>query len=148
MQAVMGASSKMIVVPGRWAQFGSAASPEAMREGHAWGACAGREAKPYRPQGKEVPMRLCVFCGSSPGFDPAYLAMARTLGRLLAQERIALVYGGSAVGLMGAVADAALESGGEVIGVIPQALMDKEIGHRGLTDLRVVGSMHERKALM
>jgi len=93
-------------------------------------------------------MRLCVFCGSSPGFDPAYLAMARTLGRLLARERIALVYGGGAVGLMGAVADAALEGGGEVIGVIPQALMDKEIGHRGLSDLRVVGSMHERKALM
>ncbi len=93
-------------------------------------------------------MRLCVFCGSNPGLEPSYLAMARALGRMLAQENIALVYGGGAVGLMGAVADAALEGGGEVIGVIPQALMDKEIGHRGLADLRVVGSMHERKALM
>ncbi len=93
-------------------------------------------------------MRLCVFCGSNPGSEPSYLAMARALGRMLAQENIALVYGGGAVGLMGAVADAALEGGGEVIGVIPQALMDKEIGHRGLADLRVVGSMHERKALM
>ena len=93
-------------------------------------------------------MRLCVFCGSNPGSEPSYLAMARALGRMLAREKIALVYGGGAVGLMGAVADAALEGGGEVIGVIPQALMDKEIGHRGLADLRVVGSMHERKALM
>ena len=93
-------------------------------------------------------MRLCVFCGSNPGSEPSYLAMAQALGRILAQEKIGLVYGGGAVGLMGAVADAALESGGEVIGVIPQALMDKEIGHRGLADLRVVGSMHERKALM
>ena len=93
-------------------------------------------------------MRLCVFCGSNPGSEPSYLAMAQALGRMLAQEKIGLVYGGGAVGLMGAVADAALESGGEVIGVIPQALMDKEIGHRGLADLRVVGSMHERKALM
>ena len=93
-------------------------------------------------------MRLCVFCGSNPGLEPSYLAMAQALGRMLAQENIALVYGGGAVGLMGAVADAALEGGGEVIGVIPQALMDKEIGHRGLADLRVVGSMHERKALM
>ena len=93
-------------------------------------------------------MRLCVFCGSNPGLEPSYLAMARALGQVLAREKIALVYGGGAVGLMGAVADAALEGGGEVIGVIPQALMDKEIGHRGLSGLRVVGSMHERKALM
>jgi hypothetical protein len=93
-------------------------------------------------------MRLCVFCGSNPGLEPSYLAMARAMGQVLAREKIALVYGGGAVGLMGAVADAALEGGGEVIGVIPQALMDKEIGHRGLSDLRVVGSMHERKALM
>ena len=93
-------------------------------------------------------MRLCVFCGSNPGLEPSYLAMARAMGQALAREKIALVYGGGAVGLMGAVADAALEGGGEVIGVIPQALMDKEIGHRGLSDLRVVGSMHQRKALM
>ena len=93
-------------------------------------------------------MRLCVFCGSNAGFDPAYLAMAEALGRVLAREGIALVYGGGAVGLMGAVADAALASGGEVIGVMPQALVDKEIDHKGLTDLRIVGSMHERKALM
>jgi hypothetical protein len=93
-------------------------------------------------------MRLCVFCGSNAGFEPAYLAMAQALGRMLAQEKITLVYGGGAVGLMGAVADAALESGGEVIGIMPQALVDKEIDHKGLTELRIVGSMHERKALM
>ena len=92
--------------------------------------------------------RLCVFCGSNPGRDPRFLAGARDLGRHLAREGIGLVYGGASVGLMGAVADAALEAGGEVIGVIPRALADKEVAHGGLTDLRVVGSMHERKALM
>ncbi|RYB03476.1 TIGR00730 family Rossman fold protein [Lichenibacterium ramalinae] len=92
--------------------------------------------------------RLCVFCGSNPGRDPRFLAGARDLGAHLASEGIGLVYGGASVGLMGAVADAALEAGGEVIGVIPQALADKEVAHRGLTELRVVGSMHERKAMM
>jgi len=93
-------------------------------------------------------MRLCVFCGSSSGQDPVYLASARSLGEALAAHGIELVYGGASVGLMGAVADAALEKGGHVIGVMPQALVDKEIAHRSLSDLRVVGSMHERKALM
>jgi uncharacterized protein (TIGR00730 family) len=93
-------------------------------------------------------MRLCVFCGSNAGQDPIYLATAHALGEVLAASGIDLVYGGAAVGLMGAVADAAMAKGGHVIGVMPQALVDKEIAHRGLSDLRVVGSMHERKALM
>jgi len=97
---------------------------------------------------KSKTMRLCVFCGSSAGQDPIYLAKARALGETLAAHGIDLVYGGASVGLMGAVADAALAKGGHVIGVMPQALVDKEIAHRDLSDLRVVGSMHERKALM
>src|SRR3954447_23914296 len=92
--------------------------------------------------------RLCVFCGSSPGHDPAYAAAAAQAGRVLAQRGIGLVYGGGRVGLMGTLADAALSAGGEVIGVIPQALLERELGHRGLTELRVVDSMHARKALM
>jgi uncharacterized protein (TIGR00730 family) len=92
--------------------------------------------------------RICVFCGSSPGNRPEYLAAATQLGTALAARGIGLVYGGAAVGLMGAVADASLASGGEVVGVIPQALVDRELAHRGLTELRIVGSMHERKALM
>lgn len=92
--------------------------------------------------------RLCVFTGSSPGGDPAYAAAAGELGRALAGHGIGLVYGGASVGLMGAVADAALEAGAEVVGVIPQTLVDREIAHPGLSELRVVGSMHERKALM
>jgi hypothetical protein len=97
---------------------------------------------------KDPTMRLCVFCGSNAGQDPIYLQMARALGETMAGRGIDLVYGGASVGLMGAVADAALAKGGHVIGVIPQALVDKEIAHTGLSDLRVVGSMHERKALM
>lgn len=93
-------------------------------------------------------MRLCVFCGSSPGQAPVYMETARLLSETLARSGIGLVYGGASVGLMGAVADAALAQGGHVIGVMPQALVDKEIAHTGLSDLRVVGSMHERKALM
>jgi len=93
-------------------------------------------------------MRLCVFCGSNPGRDPIYMDMACSLGETLARNGIELVYGGASVGLMGAMADAALANGGHVIGVMPQALVDKEIAHTGLSDLRVVGSMHERKALM
>ena len=92
--------------------------------------------------------RLCVFCGSSPGHDPAYGALAAELGRTLAQRGIGVVYGGGRVGLMGMLADATLAAGGEVIGVIPQPLLDREHGHRGLTELRVVETMHERKALM
>ncbi len=91
---------------------------------------------------------ICVFCGSSPGNDPAYTETARHLGRTLAERDITLVYGGGHVGLMGVVADAALEIGGEVVGVMPKALVDREIGHTGLTKLHVVQSMHERKALM
>jgi uncharacterized protein (TIGR00730 family) len=92
--------------------------------------------------------RLCVFCGSSPGARPAYGEAAEELARVLVAEGIGLVYGGGAVGLMGRLADAVLAEGGEAIGVLPEALMAKEIGHPGLSDLRVVGSMHERKALM
>jgi uncharacterized protein (TIGR00730 family) len=92
--------------------------------------------------------RLCVFCGSSEGNDPAYLQAARALGETLARSGIGLVYGGASVGLMGVLADAALVAGGEVTGVMPRALVEKEIAHSRLTDLRVVGSMHERKALM
>ena len=91
---------------------------------------------------------LCVFCGSRSGTEVAYDEAARALGRALAADGIRLVYGGGRVGLMGVVADAALGAGGEVVGVIPRALLEREIAHSGLTDLRVVGSMHERKALM
>lgn len=92
--------------------------------------------------------RMCVFCGSNTGSNPAYRRLAEQLGRTLAARGLGVVYGGGRVGLMGAVADGALAAGGEVIGVMPQALIDREIGHRGLTELRIVGSMHERKALM
>ncbi|MEA2312316.1 MAG: hypothetical protein QOE28_2284 [Solirubrobacteraceae bacterium] len=92
--------------------------------------------------------RICVYAGSNTGRDPAYARAATELGELLAARGIGVVYGGGRVGLMGTLADAALAAGGEVIGVIPQDLMDREVGHRGLTDLRIVGSMHERKALM
>jgi hypothetical protein len=92
--------------------------------------------------------RLCVFCGSSHGNKPVYTDIARQTGAALARRKIALVYGGGQIGLMGVVADGALEAGGEVIGVIPQALATKELAHAGLTKLHVVSSMHERKALM
>ncbi len=92
--------------------------------------------------------RLCVFCGSSSGKGDTYEAAARRLGETLAGSGIAIVYGGASVGLMGTWADAALGVGGEMIGVIPKSLQEREISHGGLTDLRVVGSMHERKALM
>jgi uncharacterized protein (TIGR00730 family) len=91
---------------------------------------------------------LCVYCGSNFGADPAFAAAARDLGSLLARRGIRVVYGGGKVGLMGVLADTVLAEGGEVVGVIPQHLIDREIGHAGLTELRVVGSMHERKALM
>jgi uncharacterized protein (TIGR00730 family) len=92
--------------------------------------------------------RLCVFSGSSPGAHADYLVAAEELGRALAEHGVALVYGGASVGLMGAVADSTLDAGGEVVGVIPRALVEREIAHPGLSDLRVVSSMHERKALM
>jgi uncharacterized protein (TIGR00730 family) len=91
---------------------------------------------------------ICVFCGSADGAKPAYLAATRELGRTIASKGYGLVYGGATAGLMGAVADAALSAGGEVIGVIPDVLMDREIAHRGLTELHAVHTMHERKALM
>jgi uncharacterized protein (TIGR00730 family) len=92
--------------------------------------------------------RICVFCGSSTGKDPVHLGAARAMGRTLAGRGLGLVYGGGGTGLMGALADAALEAGGEVVGVIPRALQLRELAHPGLTALHVVGSMHERKARM
>ncbi len=92
--------------------------------------------------------RIVVFCGSSPGRRPSYLAAAQDLGRLLAARGIGIVYGGASIGLMGALADSALAAGGEVIGVIPSGLFPAEIPHAGLTEQRVVATMHERKALM
>jgi uncharacterized protein (TIGR00730 family) len=92
--------------------------------------------------------RICVFCGSSVGADPKYVAEAKSLGLRIAGCGWGLVYGGTSIGLMGATADAALSGGAEVIGVLPQTLQDREIAHRGLTKLHMVGSMHERKALM
>ena len=92
--------------------------------------------------------RICVFCGANDGSRPIYREQAEALGALLVREKIGLVYGGSNVGLMGLVADTVLAGGGETIGVIPQALVDKEVAHRGLSDLRIVNSMHERKAMM
>ena len=95
-----------------------------------------------------VLQRLCVFCGSSSGFDPVHRRAADELGALMAREGIELVYGGGSVGLMGAIADAVLAANGRVIGVIPEFLATKELLHTGVTDLRVTHDMHERKALM
>ncbi len=92
--------------------------------------------------------RVCVFAGSSPGNDPRFLDAARELGAALAQRGVELVYGGANVGLMGAMANAVLEGGGHVIGVIPRHLLDFEVAHTGIPDLRIVESMHDRKALM
>jgi uncharacterized protein (TIGR00730 family) len=92
--------------------------------------------------------RICVYCGSSKGVRARYAATAHALGSAIAARGIELVYGGGHVGLMGAVADGALAAGGRVIGVIPRALMDRELGHRGIQDLRVVADMHERKMTM
>lgn len=92
--------------------------------------------------------RLCVFCGSSKGARDTYVQSAQALGRELGRRNIELVYGGGNVGLMGVVADAVLAADGHVIGVIPEALMARELGHRGIQDLRVVKTMHERKAMM
>ncbi|MGH8439925.1 MAG: TIGR00730 family Rossman fold protein [Pseudomonas sp.] len=96
-----------------------------------------------------MPVRsVCVFCGASTGVNPAYREAAIALGQAIAQRGLTLVYGGGAVGLMGIVADAAMAAGGEVIGIIPQALKDAEVGHSGLTRLEVVDGMHARKARM
>lgn len=92
--------------------------------------------------------RVCVFCGASSGAHPDYADAARQVGTLLAKESIGLVYGGGNTGLMGVIADAAMRAGGEVIGVIPEHLRAREIAHTGLADLRIVATMHERKATM
>lgn len=91
---------------------------------------------------------ICVFCGSSNGASAAYETAARTFASAVAERGIRLIYGGASVGLMGTIADTALQAGGEVIGVMPRALVDREIAHRGLTTLHVVDTMHERKAMM
>ncbi|CAG2130419.1 LOG family protein [Cupriavidus numazuensis] len=91
---------------------------------------------------------VCVYCGSSPGNRPEYAEAARALGKALVDNDMSLVYGGGKVGLMGIVADAVLAHGGSAIGIIPDALMQKEVGHRGLTELHVVRNMHERKQMM
>ena len=92
--------------------------------------------------------RVCVFCGASSGRIPAYADQARALGTAAAARGLGIVYGGGRVGLMGALADAGLAAGGEVVGVIPQELVDRELAHEGLSELHVVGSLHERKAMM
>jgi uncharacterized protein (TIGR00730 family) len=92
--------------------------------------------------------RACIFCGSSPGARPQYTEATEDFGRLLVENGITLVYGGASVGLMGRLADTVLSEGGEAVGVMPRALVEREIAHLGLTDLHVVDSMHERKALM
>ena len=92
--------------------------------------------------------RICVFCGASPGARRAYRDAAEQLAALLVRDGVAVVYGGGGVGLMGALADAVLARGGEITGVIPRSLVDREIAHRDVSDMRVVSSMHERKALM
>ena len=104
---------------------------------------------PFPIPNSPFPMKsICVYCGSNAGAKPVYVQRATELGQRLAAEGLRLVYGGGKVGLMGAVADAALAAGGEVVGVIPQQLVDWEVAHRGLTQLEIVGSMHERKARM
>ena len=92
--------------------------------------------------------RICVFCGASPGRDPRYARLAKDTGAALARRGIGVVYGGGRVGLMGALADGALDHGGQVIGVIPRGLVDRELAHPGVSELRVVETLHERKAVM
>lgn len=92
--------------------------------------------------------KICVYCGSSPGKNPAYALAAKALAKALCERNIGLVYGGAAVGVMGTIANAVLEAGGEAIGVIPKSLAVKEVAHDSLTELHVVASMHERKAMM
>jgi uncharacterized protein (TIGR00730 family) len=91
---------------------------------------------------------ICLYCGSSPGTNPAYRDAAAQFGETLAERKIRLIYGGGSVGLMGVAADACLARGGEVIGVIPKLLMEKEVGHKGVSKMHIVNNMHERKALM
>src|SRR5580698_579069 len=101
-------------------------------------------AKPSAP----AKLWVCVFCASADGVSPVYLQAARELGRLIAERGYGLLYGGATVGAMGAVADAALAAGGAVVGVIPDVIREREIDHKGLTELHVVRTMHERKALL
>src|SRR3546814_3564157 len=96
-------------------------------------------------RGERSMKRLAIYCGSATPGDPRYIELAREVGRTLAERGIGVVYGGGRLGLMGAIADSALDAGGEVIGVIPQALVNAEVAHRGLTELHVVETMHERK---
>lgn len=96
----------------------------------------------------KIMKRICVFCGSNNGANPLFLEMAERVGKFFARENIELVYGGGRVGLMGKVADTVLANGGRVIGAIPESLAIKEVAHQGLTELHLVNSMHERKALM
>lgn len=91
---------------------------------------------------------VCVYCGANPGTRPVYAQAAAALGRLIAEQKIRLVYGGGKVGLMGIVADAVLAHGGEAVGIIPDSLLKKEVGHQGLTELHVVENMHQRKQMM
>jgi uncharacterized protein (TIGR00730 family) len=93
-------------------------------------------------------MNVCVFCGSNTGLNPVYADSARKLGSLMAQSHIPLIYGGGNVGIMGVLADAIMGAGGEVIGIIPDFLVKREVGHRGITRLEIVDSMHERKQRM
>ena len=95
-----------------------------------------------------TPLSICVYCGSRPGARPQYVEAAQRLGRLIGERGWRLVYGGGKVGLMGTVADAVLAAGGDVVGVIPETLMRREVGHRGLTELHVVQTMHQRKQMM
>jgi uncharacterized protein (TIGR00730 family) len=113
-------------------------------------ASAAGSAGPRGTLGEQVrPVRsVCVFCGSNPGRSPIYLELAQDVGRTLAAAGVRLVYGGGRVGMMGALADAALAASGTVLGVIPRHLAEREVAHDGLDELHVVGSMHERKALM
>ena len=92
--------------------------------------------------------KICVYCGSSPGRTPEYINCTRVLAKELVRRNIGLVYGGASVGIMGEIANTVLNAGGEVVGIIPQSLVDKEVSHNGLTELKVVNSMHERKAIM
>lgn len=107
-----------------------------------------QQSKGASPLSNEISMRLAVFCGSSPGNDPEFRDQARKAGEFLANEGIELVYGGGNLGLMGAVADGCLAAGGNVVGVMPKSLFDKEVGHQGLTHLDVVPNMHVRKERM
>ena len=109
---------------------------------------AGKSYRDVEAPRQVSPRSLCVFCGSSAGASPEYAAAAERLGRTLADRRIGLVYGGAKVGLMRVVAETVLSQGGQVTGVIPKSLVDREVAFTELPDLRIVGSMHERKALM